>query len=80
MTPARWTFVVVTGIGLLMGLWTGISELVNPAGTSVTLNGQDMTGIGGFFTALVISLIVWGILGLIIAGIVALFTRKKKTA
>lgn len=80
MTPARWTFVVIAGIGLLMGLWTGISELINPAETSITLNGQDVTGMTGFITAIIISMIVWGIIGLIVAGIVALFTRKKKAA
>ncbi len=78
MTPARWTFAVIIGIGLLVGLWTGISELVNPAGTSITLNGQDVTGMTGLLTAVVISVVVWGVLGLIVAGIVALFTRKKK--
>ena len=80
MTPARWTFLVFFGIGLLSGLWVGISELVNPAGTSVTLNGQDVTGMSGFLTALIIALVLWSIFGLIVAGIVALFTRKKKTA
>lgn len=80
MTPARWTFVVILGIGLAMGLWTGITELVAPEVSTVTLNGQDVTGWAGFFTAVVISVVVWAIIGLIVAGIVALFTRKKKAA
>ena len=80
MTPARWTFLAFLGIGLVSGLWIGISELVNPAGTSVTLNGQDVTGMAGFWTALIIAVVLWSILGLIVAGIVALFTRRKKAA
>lgn len=80
MTPARWTFVAFVTIGLLSGLWVGISELVNPAGTNVTLNGQDVTGFQGFLTALIIAVVLWAIFGLIVAGIVALFTRRKKSA
>ena len=80
MTPARWTFVVIFGLGLLMGLVIGIINLVNPDAASVTLNGEKVTGMTGFFTALLSSGIPSLIIGLIIAGIVALFTRKKKPA
>jgi len=44
----------------------------------VTLNGAKVTGMTGFWTALLSGSIPAGIFGLIIAGIVALFTRKRK--
>ncbi len=78
MTPARWTFVVILGLSLLMGLGIGITELVAPNVSTVTLNGEDVTGMTGFWTALLSSAIPGLIFGLIVAGIVALFTRKKK--
>jgi hypothetical protein len=78
MTPARWTFVIILGLSLLMGLGIGITELVAPNVSTVTLNGQDVTGMTGFWTALLSSVIPGLIFGLIVAGIVALFTRKKK--
>ena len=78
MTPARWTFVVIFGLSLVMGLVIGITELVAPNVSTVTLNGQDVTGMTGFWTALVSGAIPGLIFGLIVAGIVALFTRKKK--
>lgn len=80
MSKARWTFVVFVGIGVLMGLWTGITELINPAAANISFNGQDMTGFPGLVAAVIISAIVWAIVGLIVAGIVALFTRRKKPA
>lgn len=80
MTPARWTFVVIFGLSLLMGLGIGITELVAPNVSTVTLNGQDVTGMTGFWTALVSGAVPGLIFGLIVAGIVALFTRKKKAS
>ena len=80
MTPSRWTFVVIFGLSLVMGLAIGITELVAPNVSTVTLNGQDVTGMTGFWTALISGAIPGLIFGLIVAGIVALFTRKKKTA
>lgn len=80
MTPARWTFVVIFGLGLFMGLVIGIINLVNPDAASVTLNGEKVTGMTGLITALASSGIPALIFGGIIAGIVALFTRKKKPA
>ena len=38
MTPARWTFVVIFGLGLVAGLVIGIIELVAPNVSTVTLN------------------------------------------
>lgn len=80
MTPARWTFVVIFGLSLLLGLGIGITELVAPNVSTVTLNGQDVTGMTGFWTALVSGAVPGLIFGLIVAGIVALFTRKKKAS
>ena len=45
MTPARWTFVVIFGLGLLMGLVIGLINLVAPDAANVTLNGAKVTGI-----------------------------------
>ena len=78
MTPARWTFVIIFGLGILMGLVIGIINLVSPDAANVVLNGEKVTGMTGFWTALLSGAIPSAIFGLIIAGIVALFTRKKK--
>ncbi|MBI4920157.1 MAG: hypothetical protein HY834_00275 [Devosia nanyangense] len=78
MTPARWTFVIIFGLGLLTGLGIGITELVAPNLATVTLNDQDVTGMTGFWTALLSGSIPGLVVGLIVAGIVALFTRKKQ--
>jgi hypothetical protein len=80
MTPARWTFAVIFRLGLLTGLGIGITELVAPSVSTVTLNGQDVTGMTGFWTALLSGTIPSAIFGLIIAGIVGLFTRRKAKA
>jgi hypothetical protein len=78
MTPARWTFVIIFGLGVLVGLLIGVVNLVSPDAASVTLNGAKVTGMTGFWTALMSGAIPAAIFGLIIAGIVALFTRKKR--
>ena len=78
MTPARWTFVVIFGLGLLTGLGIGIVNLVSPDAANVTLNGAKVTGMTGFWTAVFSGAIPSLIFGFIIAGIVALFTRKRK--
>lgn len=80
MTPARWTFVIVFGLAVAMGLVIGTINLVNPDAANITLNDQKVTGMTGFWTALLSGAIPGLIFGLILAGIVALFTRKKKTA
>ena len=80
MTPARWTFVVIFGLSLVTGLLIGIMNLVNPDSANIVLNGEKVTGMTGFWTALVSGAIPGLIIGLIVAGIVALFTRKKKPA
>jgi hypothetical protein len=78
MTPARWTFAVVFGLSLLTGLVIGVTELVAPEAADVSLNGQDVTGMTAFWTSLGVSAAPGAIFGLIFAGIVALFTRKKR--
>jgi hypothetical protein len=80
MTPARWTFVVIFGLSLAIGLLIGIMNLVNPDSANITLNGAKVTGMTGFWTALMSGAIPGLIFGLIVAGIVALFTRRKKAA
>ena len=80
MTPARWTFVIIFGLSLAIGLVIGITELVAPNVSTVSLNGQDVTGMTGFWTALVSGAVPGLIFGLIVAGIVALFTRKRAKA
>lgn len=80
MTPARWTFVAIFGGCLLLGLGMGVVNLIWPGASNITFNDQPATGMTGVWVAL----LAWGapglIFGLIIAGIVALFTRKKKAA
>lgn len=80
MTPARWTFVIVFGLSVLTGLVIGITALVSPGAADVTLNGAKVTGMTAFWTSLISGAIPGVIFGLIIAGIVALFTRPKKAA
>ena len=80
MTPARWSFVIVFGLSLLLGLGIGITALVSPGAADVTLNGAKVTGMTAFWTSMLSSAIPGVIFGLIIAGIVALFTRRKKAA
>ena len=80
MTPARWTFVIVFGLSLLIGLVIGITALVSPDAADVTLNGAKVTGMTAFWTSLISGAIPGVIFGLIFAGIVALFTRRKKAA
>jgi hypothetical protein len=73
-------FLGVAGVGVLMGLITGITELVAPDISTVTLNDQDVTGMTGFWTALVSGAIPGLIFGAIAGGITKLFTRKKPAA
>ena len=80
MTPARWTFVVIFGLSLAIGLLIGTMNLVNPDLANITLNGQKATGMTGFWTALVSGAVPGLIFGLIVMGIVALFTRKRAKA
>ena len=76
MTPARLTFLVILGLAIALGLAIGIVELVAPDMAQVSLNGEDVTGMTGFWTALLSGAIPGAVIGLIVAGIVALFTRR----
>jgi hypothetical protein len=80
MTPARWTFVAIFGGCLVIGLIMGVVNLVAPGTSSITFNDQPATGVTGVGVAL----LAWGIpgliFGLIVMGIVALFTRRKTAA
>ena len=79
MTPARWTFAIIFGLCLVLGLGMGLVNLVAPGTASITYNGAPAKGING----VIVGTAAWGfpglIIGLIVAGIVALFTRKKKS-
>ena len=78
MTPARWTFAVIFGLSLLTGLIIGVTALVQPDAANVTVNGKEVFGMEALWSSLVISAIPGAIFGLIFAGIVALFARKKR--
>jgi hypothetical protein len=80
MSPARWTFVIILGLFLTLGLLMGLINLVAPDALTITLNDERVTGMTGFWTALGVGAGLGLILGLIIAGIVALCTRKKASA
>ena len=80
MTPARWTFVVIFGLSIAIGLVIGVLNLANPDWANITLNGAKVTGMTGFWTALLSGAVPGLIFGLIVAGIVALFTRRKSAA
>ena len=77
MTPARWTFLIIFGGCLLLGLGMGVVNLIWPGAATITFNGQPATGVAGIG----VGILAWGapglIFGLIVAGIVALFARKK---
>ncbi|HVY50920.1 MAG TPA: hypothetical protein VHA07_05100 [Devosia sp.] len=79
MTPARWTFFIIFGLGAAVGLIIGIVNLVAPDAANVTLNGAKVTGMTGFWTALIAGAVPALVVALIIAGIVALFTRKRQS-
>lgn len=78
MSLARKVFLVVFGLGIAVGLIIGVIELVAPEVSSVTLNDQDVTGMTGFWTALVSGAVPGLIIGLIAAGITKLFMRNRR--
>ncbi len=80
MSAARKTFLVIFGLGILLGLVIGTIKMVAPDAANVTLNGEQVTGWTAFFTALVSGAVPAAIFGLIVGGIVKLFTRKPKRA
>ena len=80
MSPARKTFLVVFCLSILLGLVVGLLKLVAPDAASVTLNGEEVTGIKAVITSTAIGGVVGFIFGLIIGGIVKLATRGHKKA
>jgi hypothetical protein len=76
MTPARWTFVSVLGFLLALGLIIGLINLVSPDAVSITFNDERVTGMPGLWTALGVGAFLGVLFGLIIGGLVALFTRR----
>lgn len=73
-------FLGVFLFGTVVGLVIGITELVAPEVSTVTLNDQDVTGMTAFWTALVSGAAPGLVIGLIAAGITKLFTRRKPAA
>ncbi|MCB9993807.1 MAG: hypothetical protein H6873_09145 [Hyphomicrobiaceae bacterium] len=78
MSTARKVFFWVFGIGLAFGLLLGLGNLVAPDAVSVTMNGENVEGVNGIGVGLFAGGLPGFIIGLIAAGITALFTRKKK--
>ena len=79
MSLARKVFFIIFGLGLAFGAGLGLVNLVAPDAVSVELNGEQVEGMTGLWTALLSGGIPGLIFGLIASGITALFTRKKKT-
>ena len=77
MSPARKAFLLVFLGSVALGILIGALKMVSPESASVTLNGDEVTGVKALITSTVISAIPGVILGLIVAGIVKLVTRKK---
>jgi hypothetical protein len=73
-------FLWVFGIGLVFGLLLGIANLVAPDAVSVTLNDENVEGMTGVWTGLISGGVPGLILGLIAAGITALFFKRKKAS
>lgn len=80
MSLARKVFLGVFLLGTAIGLIIGIVELVAPEVSTVTLNDQDVTGMTGFWTALLSGAVPALIFGLIAGGITKLVTRKKSAS
>lgn len=80
MSLAMKVFLAIFGLGVILGLALGIGELVAPDAVTVTLNNEDVTGMTGFWTALVSGSVPGLIFGAIAGGITKLFTRKKKAS
>ena len=80
MTPAkkafRWVFIVCFGFGILVG----VIKLIAPDAASVTLNGEEVTGINAVLTSGVLGAVLGVIFGAIISVIVKLATRTKSKA
>ncbi len=78
MSRAKKVFWMVFGFGLLGGLLVGVINLISPEAGNVTLNGENVEGMTALLTSIFAGGIPGLILGLIAAGVVSLFTRKKK--
>jgi branched-subunit amino acid permease len=80
MTPARWTFVAIFGGCVALGAVIGVADLIWPGISGVKLYDQPAPAMIVFYVTMALLGALGLLAGLIIAGIVALFTRKKKTA
>ena len=80
MSPARKAFLLVFLGCFALGIIVGVIKLVAPDAASVTLNGEQVTGVKALITSSLIGLIPGVIFGLIVAGIVKLVTRNSNKA
>ena len=78
MSRAKKVFWIIFGFGLLGGLLIGVMNLISPEAGNVTLNGENVEGMTALLTSIFAGGIPALIFGLIAAGVVSLFTRKKK--
>jgi hypothetical protein len=77
MSPARRAFVRVFLVLLVLGFVIGLIKLIAPEVATVTLNGRDLTGWPAVATATGIGAVLGVVLGLIAAGLVAVFSRRR---
>jgi hypothetical protein len=80
MSPARKTFLWVFGLSTGLGLLLGIANLIVPDAVSVSWNEENVEGINSLWVGLFSGALPGLIIGLIAAGIAALFTRNRKPA
>jgi len=69
----------IFGLGLIVGLFIGLINLISPGAGNVTLNGENVEGVTALLTSIFASAIPALIFGLLAAGITSIFTRKKKS-
>ena len=79
MSPARKTFVWIFGLSIGLGLILAIANMIAPDAVSVSWNDENVEGVNSLWVGLFSGAIPGLMLGLIAAGVVALFTRGKKS-
>jgi hypothetical protein len=72
-------FLWIFGISLGLGLLLGLANLVAPDAVSVSLNDENVEGVSSLWVALMSGGIPGLIIGLIGAGVTALFFNRKKS-
>lgn len=79
MSTARKVFVWVLIVSIGLGLVLGIANLFVPDAVSVSWNEENVEGVNGIWVGLFSGAIPGVMIGLIAAGITALFTRSRKS-